>query len=101
MEKIVQIEQTEAHAQAVVAEAQQAARDILRAARVAAETHLDSARAETARLVRTHGSRHILHAQHDAAQLETAGEHARAEITQTADANMGGVVSAAIQLLTT
>jgi len=99
VEKIAQIEQAESRAQEMISEAQQAARDTIRAARVAASSHLDSSRAETARLIRTHGSKHILHAQHDAAQLETAGEHVRAELAQTAEANMGGVVSAALRLL--
>ena len=99
MEKIEQIEQAESRAQEMVSEAQQAARDTIRAARVAASGQLDSSRAETAKLIRTHGSKHILQAQHDAAKLEAAGEHVRAELKQTAEANMKGVVSAALQLL--
>ena len=101
MDKIVQIEQAEAHAQTVIADAQQTAGDTLRVSRVSAETHLEASRQETMKLVRTHGSKHILHAQHEARLLELQGDRTRADLTNTAHHNMEGAVSAAVTLLTT
>ena len=99
MEKIVLIEQAEERARARLVAAQEEARSTVRAARIGAEAHLDESRRETARQVRTHGSKHVLQAQHDSDVLAAEGAEVRRRLTQTAHHNLEGAVSAALVLL--